>query len=156
MSWQVKLFPLHGRFHPVCLTHFLSFKSLLKCYVPERPSQEPPLFSVSHPVHDFNITVLVCVSDAEAPALTTWCEELIHWKRPWCWEGLRAGRGGDNRGWGGWMASPTQWIWVWVYSGSWWWTGRPGNCGSWGHKDSDTTEQLNWTELNWWDQVLWS
>ena len=41
-------------------------------------------------------------------------------------EGLRAGGGGDNRGWDGWMASPTQWAGVWVNSGSWWWTGRPG------------------------------
>ena len=57
--------------------------------------------------------------------LATWCEELIHWKRPWCWEGLRAGGGGDNRGWGGWMASLTRWTWVWVNSASWWWTGRP-------------------------------
>ena len=41
-------------------------------------------------------------------------------------ERLRAGEEGDNRGWDGWMASPTQWTWVWVDSGSWWWTGRPG------------------------------
>ena len=40
--------------------------------------------------------------------------------------GLRAGGEGDDRGWDGWMASPTQWTWVWVNSGSWWWTGRPG------------------------------
>ena len=46
-------------------------------------------------------------------------------KRPWCWERLRAGEG-DNRGWDGWMASLTPWTWVWVHSGSWWWTGRPG------------------------------
>ena len=47
-------------------------------------------------------------------------------KRPWCWERLRAGGEGDNRGWDGWMASVTQWTWVWVDSRSWWWTGRPG------------------------------
>ena len=47
------------------------------------------------------------------------------WKRPWCWEGLRAGGEGGDRGWSGWMASPTRWAWVWVNSGSWWWTGRP-------------------------------
>ena len=41
-------------------------------------------------------------------------------------ERLRAGREGADRGWDGWMASPTQWAWVWVDSGSWWWTGRPG------------------------------
>ena len=58
--------------------------------------------------------------------LATLCEELTHWKRPWCWEGLGAGGKGDDRGWDGWMASSTQWIWVWVNSGSWWWTGRLG------------------------------
>ena len=46
--------------------------------------------------------------------LATWCEELTHWKRPWCWERLKAGGKGGNRGWGGWIASPAQWIWVWV------------------------------------------
>ena len=47
-------------------------------------------------------------------------------KKPWCWERLRAGGEGDDRGWDGWMASSTWWTWVWVGSGSWWWTGRPG------------------------------
>ena len=55
--------------------------------------------------------------------LATWCEELTHLKRPWCWERLRAGGEGDDRD--VWLA-PTQWTWVWVDSGSWWWTGRPG------------------------------
>ena len=49
--------------------------------------------------------------------LATWCKELIHWKRPWCWERLKAGKEGDNRGWDGWMASLTRWTWVWVNSG---------------------------------------
>ena len=49
-----------------------------------------------------------------------------HWKRPWCWKRLKAEREGDNRGWDDWMASLTQWTWVWVNSWSWWWTGRPG------------------------------
>ena len=52
--------------------------------------------------------------------LATWCEELTHWKRPWCWERLKAGGEGDNRGWDGWIVSPTQGTWVWVSSGSWW------------------------------------
>ena len=52
------------------------------------------------------------------------CEELTHWKRLWCWEGLGVGGERDNRGWDGWMASPTRWMWA--NSGSWWWTGRPG------------------------------
>ena len=47
-------------------------------------------------------------------------------KRPWCWERLRVGGEGDNRGWDVWMASSTQWTWVWVDSGIWQWTGRPG------------------------------
>ena len=58
--------------------------------------------------------------------LATWCEELTHLKRPWCWERLKAGGEGENRRWDGWMASPTQWTWVWVNFRSWWWTGRPG------------------------------
>ena len=58
--------------------------------------------------------------------LATWCKELTHLKRPWCWERLKAGGERDDRGWDGWMASPTQWTWVWVNSKSWWWTGRPG------------------------------
>ena len=78
--------------------------------------------------------------------LATWCEELTPWKRPWCWERLRAGGEGDHRGWDGWMASLTGWTWVWVNSGSWWWTGKPGVL-QWGHKGSDKTERLNWNEL---------
>ena len=65
-------------------------------------------------------------ADAETPkTLATWCEEVTYWKRPWCWERLRPGGEEDDRGWDGWMASPTWWTWVWVNSGSWWWTGRP-------------------------------
>ena len=55
--------------------------------------------------------------------LATWCNELTHWKRSWCWESLKAGGEGDDRGWDSWMASPTQWTWVWESSGSWWWAG---------------------------------
>ena len=58
--------------------------------------------------------------------LSWWCEEMTHWKRPWCWDRLKAGGEGENRLWDGWMASPTRWTWVWASSGSWWWTGRPG------------------------------
>ena len=65
-------------------------------------------------------------NDAKASStLATSCEELSHWKRLWCWEGLGTGGKGDNRGWHGWMASLTRWTWVWVNSRSWWWTGRP-------------------------------
>ena len=92
-------------------------------------------------------------TDAEAPTqyaqlklklstLVIWCEELTHWKRPWCWERLRTGGEGDGRGWDGGMALLTQWTWVCVDSGSWWWTARPGG---WSQK-----VWHNWeTELNW-------
>ena len=58
--------------------------------------------------------------------LTTWCEELTHKKRPWCWERLKAGRERDDRGWDGWMASSTQWMWVWASSRRWWRSGKSG------------------------------
>ena len=58
--------------------------------------------------------------------LTMWWEQMKHWKRPWCWERLRAeGKEGD-RGWDGWMVSLIQWIWTWVNSGRWGGTGKPG------------------------------
>ena len=80
--------------------------------------------------------------------LATWCEELTHLKRPWCWERLRAGGEGDDRGWDGWMASPIQWTWVWVNSGSWWWTGRPGMLWfMWLQRvRHDWATELNWTD----------
>ena len=64
--------------------------------------------------------------------LATWCKELTHLKRPWCWARLKEGGEGDDRGWDGWMASRTQRTWVWVDSGSWWWTGKPGMLQSMG------------------------
>ena len=76
--------------------------------------------------------------------LATCCEELTHLKRSWCLERLKAGEG-DNRGWDGWMASLTLWTGVWVSSGSWWWTEKPGVLQSMGSQ-RDMTEQLNWTE----------
>ena len=78
--------------------------------------------------------------------LATWCEELTDLKRPWCWERLRAGGEGDDRGWDGWMASLTWWTWIWVDSGSWWWTGKPGVLRSMGLQIQ--TQLSNWTELN--------
>ena len=59
---------------------------------------------------------------------------------------MKTGGEGDNRGWDCWMASPSQWTWVWASSGSWWWTGGLACCSPWGHKELDTTEWLNWTE----------
>ena len=76
--------------------------------------------------------------------LATWCEELTHLKRPWCWERLKVGGEGDHRGWDVWMASPTRWTRDWVGSGNWWWTGKPGVLQSMG------SQRVRWvTELNW-------
>ena len=79
--------------------------------------------------------------------LATSCEELTHWKRLWCWEGLEAGGEGNNR-WDSWMASLTRWTWVWVNSVRWWWTGRPGVLQFMGLQrvGHDWATELNWTE----------
>ena len=61
--------------------------------------------------------------------LAPWCEELTLWKRPWCWERLKVGGEGFDRGWDSWMASPTQWTWVWASSRE--------------VTESNTTERLN-------------
>ena len=78
--------------------------------------------------------------------LVTWCKELTHLKRPWFWVSLKAWGKGDDKGWDGWMASSTRWIWVWVNSGSWWWTGRPDMLQSMGLQriEHDWATKLNW------------
>ena len=87
---------------------------------------------------------------ARSSTLATSCEELTHWKRLWCWEGLGAGGEGDDRRWDGWMASPTRWTWVWVNSGSWWWTGRPGVLRFMGLQRvrHDWATELNWLKYS--------
>ena len=80
--------------------------------------------------------------------LATWCEKLTSWKRPWCWERLKAEEEWDNRGWDGWMASPTRWACVWAYSGSCWWMRKPGVLQSMGSQRvrHDWATELNSTE----------
>ena len=87
--------------------------------------------------------------------LATSRRELTHLKRPWCWERLREGGEGDDRWWDGWMASPTQWTWVWVDSGSWWWTGRPSVLEFMGSQivGYDWVTKLNWTDSEIW--LMW-
>ena len=94
----------------------------------------------------------------------TWCKELTQRKRPWCWERLKVGGEGDSREWEGWMASPTQWAWVWINSGSWW-LDREGWCAA---VHGITKSQIwlsDWTDCGLWDlsspirgwnQVPWS
>ena len=86
--------------------------------------------------------------------LATWYKDLTHLKSPWCWERLRAGGEGDDRGWDGWMSSLTQWTWVWVGSGSWWWTGRPGVLWFMGSQrvGHNWVAELNWT----WKVTQWT
>ena len=71
-------------------------------------------------------------------------------KRPWCWEWLRARGEGDDKGWDGWMASLSRWTWVWVNSGSWWWTGRPGVLQFMGLQrvGHDWATELNWAKCH--------
>ena len=80
--------------------------------------------------------------------LATWCKELTHWKRSWCWERLKAGREGDDRGWGGWMASPTHRTWVWASSRSWC-TGKSDVLQSMGFQrvGHNWATEPNWTSL---------
>ena len=90
--------------------------------------------------------IFVGRTDAEAEIPIFWSPDLTHLKRPWCWGRLKAGWEGDDIGWDDWMASPTQWTWISVNSGRWWWTGRPGVLQPMGSQ----TVRHDWvTELNW-------
>ena len=88
-------------------------------------------------------------SSWNSSTLATSCKGLTHWKRLRCWEGMGAGGEGDDRGWDGWTASLTGWMWVWVNSRSWWWTGWPGVLWFKGSQrvGHDWAIELNWTEL---------
>ena len=111
---------------------------------------ESPLDSKEiQPVHPKGNQSWIFFGSWNSNTLATWCKELIHLKIPWCWERLKAG----DRGWDGWMASPTQWTRVWVSSKSWWWTGRPGMLQSMGSQ----RVRHNWVnELNTVRKTSWS
>ena len=99
--------------------------------------------------------ILIRRTDAEAEIPTLWPPDGKNWligKEPWCWERLRAGGEGDDRGWDGWMASRTRWMWVWVNSRNWWWTGRPGVLrfmGSQRVRHDWATELMSLQSLSW-------
>ena len=99
------------------------------CGVGLEKTLESPLDCKIQPVHPKGEQSWVFIGRRcwswNSNTLATLCEELTHLKRPWCLGRLTVGGEGDDRGWDGWMASLTQWTWVWVDSGSWWWTGRP-------------------------------
>ena len=89
-------------------------------------------------------------TDAEPPIL--WPPDVKSWlirKNPDAWEKLKAGGEGDDRRWDGWMTSPTQWTWVWVNSGSWWWTGKPGVLQSMGSQKVGRDCELRYYSKSW-------
>ena len=94
--------------------------------------------------------IVIGRTDAEAETPILWPPDVKSWLigKDWCWEGLGAGGEGDDRGWDGWMASLTWWMWVSVNSGGWWWTGRPGVPWFMGSQrvGHDWATELNWTE----------
>ena len=104
-----------------------------------------------HPKEDQS-WIFIGRTDAEAEAPILWPPDgknRLIGKRPWFWERLRVEGEGDGRGWDGWMASLTQWTWVWASSGSWWWTEKPGVLQSMGPQRVryDWATELNWTWL---------
>ena len=124
---------------------------------------ESPLDSKEiQPVHSkgYQSWVFIGRIDAKAETPVLWPPHVKSWligKDPDAGSG--AGGEGDDRGWDGWMASPTQWTWVWVNSGSWWWTGRPGVLQFMGSQrvGQDWATELNWTDVlvqvHWWQQM---
>ena len=110
----------------------------------EKTLESPLICKETQPVHpkEDQSWIFIGRTDAEAETPIFW---LHHWKRLWCWERLKAGGEGDNRGWDGWMASLTGWTWVWASFRSWWWTGKPGVLQSMGLK--------SWTWLNDWTKL---
>ena len=92
--------------------------------------------------------VFIDRTDVEAETPILWPPDVKSWLiwKDSCWERLKAGGEGDDRGWDGWMASPTQWTWVWMNPGNWWWTGRPGVLWFMGSQSfrHDWATELNW------------
>ena len=116
----------------------------------EKTLESPMDCKEMEPVHPKGNQAWIVIgrSDAEAVTPVLRPPDAKNWliTRPWCWERLKAGGEGDDRGWDGWMASLTQWTWVWMSSGSSWWTGRTGMLQSMvsrrvGH---DWVTELNW------------
>ena len=139
-KWKSKLW------NSVDLTCRLSAKELmlLNCGVGEDSKEIQPV----HPKGDQS-SVFIGRTDVEAETPVLWPPHAKSWLI-----GKDADAGRDwgqeekgTRGWDGWMASLTWWTWVWVNSGSWWWTGGLVCCDSWGRKESDMTERLNWTDV---------
>ena len=118
------------------------WRSLLRVSWTARRSNQSILTEISP---EYSLEGLMLKLKLQYFGLLTWCKDLTHWKRPWCWERLKVGGEGDDRGGDGWMASPTRWTCIGVSTGSWWWTGKPGMLQSMGSQSQ--TRLSNWTEL---------
>ena len=94
-----------------------------------------------------------CCWSWSSSALATWCKELTHWKRPWCWERLRSKGEGADRAWDGWMVSLTQWTWIWANSRRQWSSEDPGVL----HIAHEVAKSQVWLSSNWTDLkcTLW-
>ena len=122
----------------------------------EKTFESPLDWKEIQPVHlkeispDYSLKGLMLKLKLQCFGHLNWRTDSLE-KRLWSWERLKIGGEGDDRGWGGWMASLTQWTWVWVNSGSWWWTGTLCMLQSMGLQRVG----YNWeTELNWVDLIL--
>ena len=122
---------------------------LLNCGV-VKPLESPFYHKEIQPVHPKGNQSCIFIgrADAETETPILWPSNVkkTHWKRPWCWARLKAAEG-DDRGWDVWMASLTRWTWVWVSSGSWRWTGKPGMLPYEAIGSQSQTGLSNWTEL---------
>ena len=128
IGWRASgLFPLFSRDEWCCSEHLYTW-FYIKIYV--QFLESPLACKEIQPVRSKGDQPWVFFGRTDAKVETTvlWPPHVKSWLigKDWCWEGLGAGGEGDYRGWDGCMASPTQWTWLWVNSGSWWWTGRPG------------------------------
>ena len=136
------------------LRHSVKYKFCLSLIMLEKTLESPMDCREIQPVNPKGNQSWVFTggTDDEAETLMLWPHDAknSHWKRPWCCERLKTGGEGDDRGWDGWMASLTQWTWVWVDSGSWWWTGKPGVLQSMGLQrvGHDWAAELNWIMFN--------
>ena len=121
---------------------------LLKCGTGE--TLESPLDSKEIKPKGNQPWIFTGMTDAEAEAPILWPPDVKSWLtgKDWCWERLKAGGEGDDRGWDGWMASLTRWMWVWVSYGSWWWTGKPGMLQSMG------SQRVGHDWVNWLTDLL--
>jgi len=128
-----------------------ALKNWCSTVVLEKTLESPLGYKEIKPVHPKGNQSWIFIERTDAEAETVilwpadWCEKLTHWKRPWCWERLKVGGDGDDRGRDGGMASPTLWTWVWASSRSWWWIGKLGVLQSMGSQSQ--TRLSDWTEL---------